>query len=205
MSRIPGQLIRHLTLFLLVISGLYINAQVWECAKDRDGIKIYTCHDTASSYKLFKGEIDLHSDVATVSKLIEDVRNFDIWDDDIKLIKVLDYKPGKFIKYYVQYDVQWPFTDRDLCVEAKITTDSLSGVRIISSWSAPDLLPVDSQYVRIEQFWQKWTIAPVAPGKVHLTLEGFADPAGEVPAWLSNMAITNSPMNMLKKIRESLK
>jgi hypothetical protein len=198
-------LIQYLTFMILIISSLEVNAQDWECTKDHDGIKIYTCHDTASSYKLFKGEIDLQSDVNTVSKLIEDVRNFDIWDDDIKLIKVLDAEPGKYIRYYVQYTVHWPFTDRDLCVEAKITTDSLSGVRVISSWSDPDAMPVDSEYVRIKEYWQRWTIAPVPPGKVHLTLEGYADPAGEVPAWLSNMAITNAPMNMLKKIRESLK
>jgi hypothetical protein len=204
MSLFPGHFSRYSILMILVISSLWLDGQVWECAKERDGIKIYTCRDTVSSYKLFKGEIDLHSDVGTVSKLIEDVRNFDIWDDDIKLIKILDSEPGKFIKYYVQYNVNWPFTDRDLCVEAKITTDPVTGVRIISAWSSPDLIPLDSEYVRILQFWQKWTIAPVTPGNVHLTLEGYAEPAGEVPAWMSNMAITNSPMNMLKKIRETL-
>jgi hypothetical protein len=199
-----SQLIRYITFIIFIISCLDGSSQQWECARDRDGIKIYTCHDTASSYKLFKGEIDLPSDVNTVSNLIEDVRNFDIWDEDIKLIKILDAEPGKYIRYYVQYAVHWPFTDRDLCVEARITTDPATGVRIISSWSDPDAMPADSDYVRIEEYWQRWTIEPVAPGKVHLTLEGYADPAGVIPAWLSNMAITNSPMNMLKKIRETL-
>lgn len=197
--------LRFLIFFILIIYNQQLNAQNWECAKDHDGIKIFTCHDTASSYKLFKGEIDLQSDVNTVSNLIEDVRNFDTWDDDIKLIKILDAEPGKHIRYYVQYAVHWPFTDRDLCVDAEITTDPATGVRIISSWSDPDAFPDDPEYVRMEEYWQRWTITPVAPGKVHLTLEGYADPAGEIPAWLSNMAITSSPMNMLKKIRETLK
>jgi hypothetical protein len=195
----------NLALIILVFINLDLNAQDWQCEKERDGIRIYTCHDTASAYKLFKGEIDLHSDVKTVSNLLEDVRNFDLWDDDIKLIKVMDSEAGKFIRYYVQYDVRWPFTDRDLCVYAEITTDPVSGVRIISSFSDADAMPLDPEYIRIEKYWQKWTITPTGIGTIHLTLEGFADPAGDVPAWLANMAITNSPMNMLRKIRETLK
>jgi hypothetical protein len=189
-------------IFLFFIHELH--SQEWECAKERDGIKIFTCHDTGSSYKLFKGEIDLQSDVNTVSNLAVDVLNFDTWDEDISLIRVLENEPGKYIRYYVQYDVPWPFTDRDLCVEADIMTNPVTGERVISSRSDPEALPQDPEFVRIEKYWQKWTITSSGPGKVHLTLEGFADPAGEVPAWLSNMAITGSPMNMLRKIRETL-
>jgi len=195
---------RYLTFLILMISNPVLNAQDWECAKERDGIKIFTCHDSASSYKLFKGEIDLQSDVNTVSDLIEDVRNFDEWDDEISNIRVLDDNPGKFIRYYVQYDVPWPFADRDLCVEAEIRTDSNTSDRIISSRSDPDAVPEDPEFVRIRKYWQKWTIMPTGAGKVHVILEGFVDPAGDIPAWLANLAITNAPLNMLRKIRETL-
>jgi hypothetical protein len=195
---------RYLTFLILILSNLDVDAQDWECAKERDGIKIFTCHDTASSYKIFKGEIDLQSDVNTVSNLIEDVRNFDIWDEDISNIRILDHKPGKFIRYYVQYDVQWPFANRDLCAEAVIRTDPVTGERIISARSVPEAVPLDPEFVRIEKFWQKWTITPTGAGKVHLTLEGFAEPAGDIPAWMGNLAITNAPWNMLRKIRETL-
>jgi hypothetical protein len=195
---------RNLSCLILVIFNLDLMAQDWECAKERDGIKIFTCLDTGSAYKLFKGEIDLQSDVSTVSNLIEDVRNFDIWDDDIRQIRVLDTEPGKYIRYYVQYDVQWPFADRDLCVEAEIRTDPVTGERVISSWSDPEAEPEVPEFVRIKKFWQKWTIKLAGAGKVHLTLEGFADPAGDIPAWLANLAITGAPLNMLRKIRETL-
>lgn len=194
----------YLTFLILMISNLDLNAQDWEFAKERDGIKIFTRHDSASLYKSFKGEIDLQSDVNTVSNLIEDVQKFDEWDDDITNIRVLDAKPGKFIRYYVQYDVRWPFTDRDLCVDAEIRTDPGTDARIISSWSDPGALPEDPEFVRIEKFWQKWTITRAGAGKVHLILEGFADPAGDVPAWLANLAITATPLNLLRKIREAL-
>lgn len=194
----------YLTFIALIAFNLDLNAQDWECAKERDGIKIFTCRDTASSYKIFKGEIELQSDVNTVSNLVEDVLNFDTWDEDISLIRVLDTEPGKYIRYYIQYDVPWPFADRDLCVEADIRTNPVTGERIISSKSDPEALPKDPEFVRIEKYWQKWTITPSGAGKVHLILEGFADPGGEVPAWLANLAITNSPLNMLRKIRETI-
>ena len=193
-----------LTFLILMISNPVLNAQDWECAKERDGIKIFTCHDTTSSYKLFKGEIDLQSDIITVRKTIEDVRNFDDWDEDIRIIRVLEDKPREYFRYYVQYDVPWPFTDRDLCVEAEIRKNPVTDELIISARSDPDALPEDPDYVRIKKYWQKWTIMPAGAGKVHLILEGFVDPAGDVPAWLANLAITNSPLNMLRKIRETL-
>jgi hypothetical protein len=187
-----------------MIFYLALNAQDWECAKERDGIKIYTSRDTASSYKMFRGEIDLQSDVITVSNLLEDVKNFDVWDEDISNIRVLDDKPGEFFRYYVQYDLPWPFMDRDLCAAADVRTSPVTGERIILAKSDPEAVPPDREYVRIIKFWQKWTIMPTGIGKVHLTLEGFADPAGDIPAWLANLAITKAPWNMLQKIRSAL-
>lgn len=198
------QKLRFTLLTCLILSGSGMVGQQWECSKEQHGIRIYTCRDTVSSYKLFKGEVDLPSDVRTVGRLIEDVRNFDIWDDDISMLRVIDSVPGKYIRYYIQYEVRWPFKDRDLCVEASIETDPGTGIETISARCDPDGIPQDPDHVRIEKYWQKWTISPMGQNQVHLTLEGYAEPAGEVPSWLANLAITDAPMNMLEKIRETL-
>jgi hypothetical protein len=39
---------------------------------------------------------------------------------------------------------------------------------------------------------------------VHLILEGYADPGGYIPAWLYNMVITDTPINVIKKVRDRI-
>ena len=182
-----------------------IIAQDWEFAKEKDGIKVYTRYENESRYKSFKGETDVQADIAEVSALIEDVKNFDRWDADVSEIRVLKHEQGKMIRYYVVYDVPWPFKDRDLCVEADITTDKASGSQLIQARSVPDIVPLNDDMVRIVDYRQEWIIQPEKNGYIRLIVEGFADPAGDIPAWIVNMAITDTPLNMLSSIRDNLK
>jgi hypothetical protein len=103
------------------------------------------------------------------------------------------------------YDSPWPVSDRDLCVEAVITDDPETGIRLFNAKSVPEAMPEEEDLVRIVHYWQKWIIQPRENGKLLLTVEGYADPAGDVPAWLANMVITDTPLNMLKAIRENLR
>jgi hypothetical protein len=192
-------------LIILLISLAFYNgiqAQDWELAKEKDGIRIFTRHVENSNYKSFKGEVEFPAEIADVSMVVENVKNFEIWDESIREIRVLEYVKGRSIRYYVAYDSPWPVTDRDLGIQATISDDPDHGSILITAVSAPDAVPRDPDQVRIMDYWQKWTIKAAGNGLVHLTVEGFADPAGEIPAWLANMAITDSPYKMLRGIRE---
>jgi hypothetical protein len=179
-----------------------MHAQNWEFAKEKDGISVYTRPEPGTNFKAFRGETEFRADLQSVCALIEDVEQFDDWDEDVSEIRVIAREQGKFFNYYVVYDTPWPFTDRDLCVEVKIRTDEKTGGRLFLANSAPDLMPRDPDLVRIEKYWQQWTVEPRGDGRVGLILEGYADPAGDVPAWLANMAITDTPLNTLGAVRE---
>jgi hypothetical protein len=192
-------------LVLFIFQGFYINssnAQEWIFAKEKDGIKVYTRQETVSKFKAFKGETWVQANIKDVSVLIEDVEKFTEWDKDVSEIKVLDHEPGKMLKYYVVYDLPWPFHDRDLCVEAITSVDRTTGTILIQARSIPEAVPLKEGRVRIVDYWQKWVLEPKADGMVHILMEGFVDPAGDIPAWIANMAITDTPLNMLKAIKE---
>jgi len=186
---------------LLSVCGI-LQAQEWQLAKEKDGITIYSRKEPGSNFKAFRGEVEFQADIHDVFSIIEDVEKFDEWDDDVSLIRVIEHEAGRFIRYYVVYDVPWPFTDRDLCVETSIMDDEKTGARLLISKSVPELMPDEPNLVRIVNYWQKWIIQPKENGIVHVTLEGFADPAGDIPAWVANFAVTDSPYNTLKSIRD---
>jgi len=42
----------------------------------------------------------------------------------------------------------------------------------------------------------------MANGYVHVILEGFVEPNGNVPSWIHNMVVPDMPLKALKALRE---
>jgi hypothetical protein len=186
---------------LILIAANDLTGQPWEFIKEKDGIRIYTRKEANSSLKSYKGEAYLHTKLEKVYELIGNPKNVDWWADDISEIKILLYEKGKHVQYYLVYDVSWPITDRDLAVDAFITTDPVTGIRTVEAKPLPNVIPERTDRIRIKKYWQKWTITPQADGTIHIVLEGFVDPGGSIPAWLYNMVITETPMKVIKSVK----
>jgi hypothetical protein len=177
-----------------------LSAQTWKFVKEKDGIKLYTKQEKNSSLKSFRAEAIMRTDIEKISGLIGNPLNHDWWGTDVSLVKVLEYEKEKHIRYYVVYDVPWPFTDRDMASDVVISKDTATGVRIVFSRPLPGVVPQKPGLIRITNFWQKWTLRPLNNGTVGVTLEGFVDPAGKVPAWLYNLVIIDSPLKLMREV-----
>jgi hypothetical protein len=194
--------INLILLFFLLIITIDISAQSWTFVKEQEGIKLFTRKDDGSSLKSFKGVMDVTSTMDKVCDLLGNVKNHDWWDENLREIKVLTYEKDKYFQYYLIYHVPWPFTDRDLCVEANVNTDPLTGRRTITATPLSNVIPEKPDLIRIKKYWQKWTIQPMENGVIHLTLEGFVDPAGNVPYWLYNMVIVETPLKVMRRVKK---
>ena len=139
-----------------------------------------------------------------VCNLIGNVKNVDWWDKNLKEINVILYEKDRHIQYYLVYGTPWPLTDRDLCVDAIITTDPETGIRAIYSTPMLNVIPEKPNRIRIKDYWQRWTIQPVNKETIHIVLEGYVDPAGSVPDWLYNMVITETPLKIIRGIKQRL-
>jgi hypothetical protein len=192
-----------LTLFIFFNSipkDLY--GQTWVLIKEKDGIKIFTRKESNSSLKSFKGETTFPAKVEKLSLLLGNGKNFDWWGKDIRGIKVLAHQENKFNQYYLIYNVPWPFSDRDLVVETTITEDPVTGERTYLAKPLLNAVPEAPDLVRIRKYWQKWSVRPMENGYVHVSLEGFVDPGGNIPSWLYNLVITETPLAVMRALRE---
>lgn len=194
-----ARIISAILLFIILTST--VSGQEWKFIKEKDGIKIYTRNEDSVAIKSFKGVADFQTTMEKMSKLIGRIESFEWWDEDVTEIKVLDYKEEEFIKYYVVYDVPWPLSDRDLCAEAKITNDPVTGKRMVRATALDGVIPEKPGLVRIKNYWQQWVMEPQGKGLVHVVLEGSVDPAGHIPTWIVNMIITDTPLNIMTKAR----
>ena len=179
-------------------------AQSWDFVKEKDGIKIYTRREGDNSLKSFKGVADIHARFEKVCDMIGNVKRLEWWDKNLREIKVLYFEKEKRSQFYLVYHAPWPVTDRDLCVEATITTNPVTGIRTIYSVPLLNVIPENPKYVRIKEYWQKWTLEPTNGGIVHVVLEGYVDPAGSVPGWIYNMVITETPLKIIRGVKQRL-
>jgi hypothetical protein len=191
-----------LFLFLTMALSSATTAQSWDLVKEKDGIKLYTCKEQGNSLKSFRGVAEIKAPLEKVFALAENIYNNDWWGDNISRIDVLQYDKNKLARYYLVYDLSWPVTDRDLCVDISVSIDSLAGIYYIKSTSNPAAMPENPDLVRIKEFRQSWTIAPGGEGLTHVILEGYADPAGNIPDWIINMAIIDTPFHVITEVRK---
>lgn len=185
--------------FLILNTNL--SAQQWTFVKSEDGIRLYTRKEEGSPLKSFKGVMEVHSTMDKVCSIIGNVNNHDWWDENLREIKVLSYEKDKYFQYYLVYHVPWPFTDRDLCVEANENIDPVTGRRTIVATPLTNVIPEKPDLIRIKKYWQKWTIQPMDNGMIRITLEGFVNPAGNVPSWLYNMVIIETPLKVMRRVK----
>lgn len=182
-----------------------LEAQSWNFIKEKDGIKIYTQKENGKSLKSFRGVADINAPAEKVFALMEDINNTDWWDKNLTRIKVLLYEKNKRAQYYLVYDVPWPIIDRDLCVDVSITNNPVTGERRITAISLNGVVPERNDMVRIKDYRQTWVVIPAGKEMTHVELEGFVDPAGNIPDWISNMTIVESPYKAINGIREQMK
>jgi len=195
--------------FLIIVSAVSLlsisndaRGQSWDFVKEKAGIKIYTRDELNSSLKASKGEVTFKANLEKVNLLVGDAKNIDWWDKNISTVKVIAFEREKLIQYYIVYNVAWPLSNRDLALEAKISTDPVTGARTVVAKPLLNVMPEKKDQVRIKKYWQKWTVQPLDNGYVRVTLEGFIDPTGNVPTWLFNMFVTETPYNALHALRE---
>ncbi len=194
-----------IVVFLFSLALSYsMEAQSWDFIKEKDGIRIFTRKEGGNSLKSFRGVAEIHAPIEDVYNLIGNVKNLDWWDKNLREIKVLHYEKEKRAQYYLVYDSPWPVTDRDLCVDATITTDPVTGVRTIRAVPLENVVPENHAYVRIKEYRQSWILTPTGKGVVHAVLEGYVDPAGRVPDWIYNMVITDTPLKIIRGIKQRL-
>jgi uncharacterized membrane protein len=179
-------------------------AQSWEFAKEKEGIRVYTMKADDKPLKAYKGITDIDAPAEKVFALIENVNNTDWWDKNLSQIKVLGYEKNKFAKYHLIFDMPWPVSDRELFVDAEVTIDPATGIRKITAVPLRVNTQPSKDRIRINEYRQTWTVKPVSSNLTQVTLEGYVNPGGSLPAWIINMFIVDAPMNSIGEIKKRM-
>ena len=190
--------------FVLLFSTVTALAEEnWKLEKNKDGIKIWTRKPENSNIKEYKGTAIFQT---TVDKLVAIFKNYKtcskwmykIPENGVKLIKKVNDND-----FFVQIIMSAPLIkSRESLVHFIVNPKDDKGAVLINQEAAPNLLPANDNYVRIQKMKAYWKFTPLPNGKVEVTHQASSSVGGNIPDTFVNMAIADAPFSMLTKLIE---
>jgi hypothetical protein len=196
----------HFICLFILIQGFAgsLAAQSWDLVREQNGIKIYTREEAGKSLKAYKGTSIIRAPAEKVFALIEDVNHTEWWDPNLSEIKVLAYEKNRMAQYYLVFDSPWPVADRDLYVDVTVAIDRLKGIYSITAVPFAGIMPEHEDRVRIRDYRQTWTVSSSGENSAQVILEGYVDPAGKIPVFLSDILTVQSPLNAIQGVKQRM-
>lgn len=178
----------------------------WKPAKQGDGIQVYTRPVADSASDEFLGITNVDAPMKVILEVFRDIASFPQWFGfcrDIRLLKSLS--DTHEVVYFI-LATPWPVSDRDMVIDVVFDVRDGEGKAEISlNALQEDLVPVQDQYVRMIRLIGKATLTRIDEKTTHVTYTVNSDPAGYIPAAISNILAKDQPYLTLKGLKEMVK
>lgn len=193
---------------VLILAGIHdITAQQvspddWKLVKQKEGIRIYTAHQKESPILAYRIETTIKGDLKKVYHQVIDFEGNKKFLDTVEKIRILHRKPGEKVLVYMLFDLPWPFSDRDFInrMDMEVGRDTI----VLRSSPAADLVDPKDGVVRIRKFSEKWLLVKQPGQATKLSLQGYADPGGSLPAWIINRFVVREPHALVEGIKDQV-
>ena len=195
---------KYVMVLLLLLGAFRALAQDnWQLKKDEDGIKVFTASTPNSNFKSIKVECSVKAKAAQLVAFLMDISAQHDWVYNNKNTSLLKKIGANEMIFYSEVSVPWPCTNRDYISHITITqpTDKLV---TIDAHSEPDLLPAKEGKVRVKNSKAHWDVTRLGNELLQIVYTVQFDPAGSIPAWLTNMFVTKGPFETFQKLREGV-
>lgn len=178
----------------------YLAENEWELSLEKDNISVFTREVEFSNFDEFLAEAKMTGTIEDFKRIITDIENYSDWVPDCKSIEILETPNPNNITYHMKLKVPFPFTKRDI-VQQIILNESENKLEVLIH-NHPNKVKEEKKYVRMLKAHGKWTIQEVSKREISVRFQYFADPGGDIPAWLVNSFIVKNPHKSLVNMRK---
>ena len=188
-------------LLLCLVCARVSGQDEWELKKDEDGIKVFTACTPNSNFKSIKVECTVKATPSQLVAFLMDIQAQHDWVYNNKSTQLVKKIGSNEMIFYSEVSVPWPCTNRDYISHITIKQPTPQLVTI-DAHAEPDLLPVKEGKVRVMTSKAHWDVTSLSKDLLKIVYTVQFDPAGSVPAWLTNMFVTKGPLQTFQKLRE---
>ncbi|MGZ3763118.1 MAG: START domain-containing protein [Mucilaginibacter sp.] len=176
----------------------------WELRENNNGVKIFTRDVENSKIKAIKVECQLDGTLSEVVAVLMDVRNSEQWLYHTASNYIVKQVSPAELYYYSVVEMPWPVSNRDFIAHLKVSQDAITKVVTIDAPCVVDMVPAKPKIVRIANSKGKWVLSPINSNHVKVVYTLHADPGGSIPAWLTNLFVTQGPSQSFQKLKVHL-
>lgn len=190
---------------LTLFSNNLFSQYNWKLHKDKNSIKVFFSEMPGSEFRAIKVECTFAGNYSKLISILSGVSHFSDWIYNSKSARILkQITPTDFI-YYTETRLPWPMSNRDAVIHLRIRTDSLPKVLTISGSSEPALIPEVPDKVRVIDYKANWRVTMPTDKIIQIVYILEVNPAGSIPAWISNSFADKGPFETFSNLSEKLK
>lgn len=197
---------RKFTVIFLLFANCTVaqNAANWVLKSNSDGIKIFTGDVADSKIKAIKVECEVDATLSQVVADLMDTKGSEEWLYHTSSNYIVKQVSPSELYYYSLVEMPWPVSDRDFIAHLIVSQNPVTKVVTIDAPCVPNMVPAKPKVVRIANSQGKWILSPSGKDRVKILYTLHADPGGIIPAWLTNMFVTQGPSESFKKFKVHL-
>lgn len=195
-------------IILIIFSLFYITTNFaqteWELKKEDEGIKVYTRLTEGSSIKAFKAIGVMEGKLSSFVAVLRDVDSYDELFSDMKDAKLIEIS-DTFHLHSTVSAAPWPVSDRYGVYSNSYSQRYDHKTVTVKVKAHTGYIEDRKGMIRITEAEGSWKLHPVGNNKVEVTFEMHVNPGGNIPKWVINLFMVDSPMHDLKSLRERVK
>lgn len=195
---------RFCLLLALLFVTSFLRAQEWELKRNKDGIKVFVKEQPNTSIKALRFTTTVRADLQTIAAVLTHVEGFDDWVYASLESRTINRVSDGEVYYYALVDFPWPFDNRDLVLHSNFWQDKKTLALHSKTSSVPTMEKENDGIVRIKKTEIHWVFTPSSNGNVQVDYTLSSDPAGNIPAWMVNLAADQGPLQTMIKFKEML-
>ena len=189
-------------LMLMFLSGFRVPGQgKWELKEEKNGIRVYSRENELSDFNEFRATTQVSQPIEAFIAVLKDIQAIPEWMFSVKFSRLLETQGDTVQVYYTEAKAPFPFKNRDgiyyNCFRWEETTRTLT----VDIELRPDYLDPEEGLVRISRGSGFWLAKEIGPGNLELIFQMQLDPGGNIPAWLANMFVVDTPMHTLTELK----
>jgi hypothetical protein len=176
-----------------------------------DWLKIFTCPISTSNFLSFVGIATIDAPQHAILSLLFDVDAATEWvwkTKEMRLLQELSADKEEKDNGRVVYQLvsaPWPVSDREIITRSQGYMDPDTSEVFIKLECLPDFLPKNDKYVRVPVLEGAWNIIPLSENQCRVVFRLHIEPGGEIPSWLANIAVIDTPYHTMNNMRDMVK
>lgn len=174
----------------------------WTFEKEKDGIKVFTRPSPESPFAEFRATMQLNQPVHALVAVLQDIENMPQWAFNVSHSGFIKEPTATEQFFYTEVSLPFPFANRDAVYRNNYYWYNDSSLLIVDIQMLPAYMEEKENLVRIPLGKGSWRVKVLDDKTLEVTFQMLVDPGGNVPAWLANMFIDDTPVYTLSHLRE---